>query len=94
MPVSPLPTVNELWAVLPNPRAAEDVTPDTASSLPSSSSRRRSQRHQAGCKDQDTQSASTMALAGSILSEGQDASYRLACGHGAGMLPPCPLAWL
>ncbi|XP_025050104.1 E3 ubiquitin-protein ligase RNF19B-like isoform X3 [Alligator sinensis] len=78
--VSPIITavtvVNELWAVLPNPRAAEDVTPDTASSLPSSSSRRRSQRHQAGCKDQDIQSASTTALAGSILSEGQDASYR------------------
>ncbi|XP_025050095.1 E3 ubiquitin-protein ligase RNF19B-like isoform X1 [Alligator sinensis] len=71
-----LAKLNELWAVLPNPRAAEDVTPDTASSLPSSSSRRRSQRHQAGCKDQDIQSASTTALAGSILSEGQDASYR------------------
>ncbi|XP_067150639.1 E3 ubiquitin-protein ligase RNF19B-like isoform X3 [Apteryx mantelli] len=65
--------VNELWSVLPSPRGAEDGVPDTTASLPSSS---RSQRHGAVWKEQDSQSASTVALAGSMLSEGQDASHR------------------
>ncbi|XP_067150638.1 E3 ubiquitin-protein ligase RNF19B-like isoform X2 [Apteryx mantelli] len=68
-----LTKLNELWSVLPSPRGAEDGVPDTTASLPSSS---RSQRHGAVWKEQDSQSASTVALAGSMLSEGQDASHR------------------
>ncbi|KAM6085052.1 E3 ubiquitin-protein ligase RNF19B-like isoform 2-T2 [Theristicus caerulescens] len=75
--VSPIVTavtvVNELWSVLPSPRAGEDGVPDTTTSFPSSSY---SPRHGAVWKEQDSQSASTVALAGSMLSEGQDTSYR------------------
>ncbi|XP_068792668.1 E3 ubiquitin-protein ligase RNF19B-like isoform X4 [Struthio camelus] len=65
--------VNELWSVLPSPRGAEDGVPDTTASLPSSS---RSQRHGAAWREQDSRSASTVGLAGSTLSEGQDVSHR------------------
>lgn len=65
--------VNELWSVLPSPRPEEDGAPDTTTSFPSSS---RSPRHGVGGKEQDSHSASTVALAGSMLSEGQDTSLR------------------
>ncbi|XP_032863207.1 E3 ubiquitin-protein ligase RNF19B-like isoform X2 [Tyto alba] len=75
--VSPIITavtvVNELWSVLPSPRPGEDGVPDTTTSFPSSS---HSPRYGAVWKEQDSQSASTVALAGSMLSEGQDTSYR------------------
>ncbi|XP_035756834.1 E3 ubiquitin-protein ligase RNF19B-like [Egretta garzetta] len=75
--VSPIITavtvVNELWSVLPSPRGGEDGARDTTASLPSSSY---SPRRGAVWKGQDSQSASTVALAGSMLSEGQDTSYR------------------
>ncbi|XP_035424154.1 E3 ubiquitin-protein ligase RNF19B-like isoform X4 [Cygnus atratus] len=75
--VSPIITavtvVNELWSVLPSPRGVEDGVPDTTTSFPSS---RHSPHHRAVWKEQDSQSASTVALAGSMLSEGQDVSYR------------------
>lgn len=65
--------MNELWTALPSPRAAEDGAPDGAASLslPSSGRSPRPARPQG-----DSQSASTVALAGSMLSEGQDASDR------------------
>lgn len=65
--------MNELWSVLPSPRGGEDGARDTTASLPSSSY---SPRRGAVWKEQDSQSASTVALAGSMLSEGQDTSYR------------------
>lgn len=65
--------VNELWSVLPSPKGVEDGVPDTTTSFPSS---RHSPHHRAVWKEQDSQSASTVALAGSMLSEGQDVSYR------------------
>ncbi|KAM6280837.1 E3 ubiquitin-protein ligase RNF19B-like isoform 2-T3 [Porphyrio hochstetteri] len=68
-----LAKLNELWSVLPSPRAGEDGIPDTTTSFPSSSL---SPHHGAAWKEQDSQSASTVALAGSMLSEGQDTSYR------------------
>ncbi|XP_009461547.1 PREDICTED: E3 ubiquitin-protein ligase RNF19B-like [Nipponia nippon] len=68
-----LTKLNELWSVLPSPRAGEDGVLDTTTSFPSSSY---SPRHGAVWKEQDSQSASTVALAGSMLSEGQDTSYR------------------
>lgn len=68
-----LPAVNELWSVLPSPRAGEDGAPDPAASLPSSS---HSPRPGPAWPEQDSQSASTVALAGSMLSEGQDTSDR------------------
>ncbi|XP_075000777.1 E3 ubiquitin-protein ligase RNF19B-like isoform X2 [Calonectris borealis] len=75
--VSPIITavtvVNELWSVLPSPRGGEDGVLDTTTSFPSSSC---SPRHGAVWKEQDSQSASTVALAGSMLSESQDTSYR------------------
>ncbi|XP_071892816.1 E3 ubiquitin-protein ligase RNF19B-like isoform X3 [Anas platyrhynchos] len=75
--VSPIITavtvVNELWSVLPSPKGVEDGVPDTTTSFPSS---RHSPHHRAVWKEQDSQSASTVALAGSMLSEGQDVSYR------------------
>ncbi|XP_035177390.1 E3 ubiquitin-protein ligase RNF19B-like isoform X3 [Oxyura jamaicensis] len=75
--VSPIITavtvVNELWSVLPSPKGVEDSVPDTTTSFPSS---RHSPHHRAVWKEQDSQSASTVALAGSMLSEGQDVSYR------------------
>ncbi|XP_040407196.1 E3 ubiquitin-protein ligase RNF19B-like isoform X3 [Cygnus olor] len=75
--VSPIITavtvVNELWSVLPSPRGVEDGVPDTTTSFPSS---RHSPHHRAVRKEQDSQSASTVALTGSMLSEGQDVSYR------------------
>lgn len=75
--VSPIITavtvVNELWSVLPSPKGVEDGVPDTTTSFPSS---RYSPHHRAVWKEQDSQSASTVALAGSMLSEGQDGSYR------------------
>uniref|UniRef100_A0A8C3QAM0 RBR-type E3 ubiquitin transferase n=1 Tax=Geospiza parvula TaxID=87175 RepID=A0A8C3QAM0_GEOPR len=68
-----LRAVNELWSALPSPRAAEDGAPDAATSLslPSSGRSPRPARPQG-----DSQSASTVALAGSMLSEGQDTSDR------------------
>ncbi|KAM9297832.1 E3 ubiquitin-protein ligase RNF19B-like isoform 3-T3 [Morus bassanus] len=75
--VSPVITavtvVNELWSVLPSPKGGEDGVPDTNTSYPSSSY---SPHRGAVWKEQDSQSASTVALAGSMLSEGQDTSYR------------------
>ncbi|XP_032863205.1 E3 ubiquitin-protein ligase RNF19B-like isoform X1 [Tyto alba] len=68
-----LTKLNELWSVLPSPRPGEDGVPDTTTSFPSSS---HSPRYGAVWKEQDSQSASTVALAGSMLSEGQDTSYR------------------
>ncbi|GAB0185193.1 E3 ubiquitin-protein ligase RNF19B-like [Grus japonensis] len=68
-----LTKLNELWSVLPSPRGGEDGVPDTTTSFPSGS---HSPRHGAVWKEQDSQSASTVALAGSMLSEGQDTSYR------------------
>ncbi|XP_027525270.1 E3 ubiquitin-protein ligase RNF19B-like isoform X2 [Corapipo altera] len=69
-----LAKLNELWSVLPSPnpspRPGEDGAPDPTASLPSSS---RSQRPGLAW---DSQSASTVALAGSMLSEGQDTSDR------------------
>lgn len=65
--------VNELWSVLPSPKGVEDGVPDTTTSFPSS---RHSPHHRTVWKEQDSQSASTVALAGSMLSEGQDGSYR------------------
>lgn len=73
--VLPLPAVNELWSVLPSPRAGEEGAPDAAASLPSSS---RSPRP--AWPGGDSQSASTVALAGSMLSEGQDTPDRWAGG--------------
>ncbi|XP_074392362.1 E3 ubiquitin-protein ligase RNF19B-like isoform X1 [Zonotrichia albicollis] len=68
-----LAKLNELWSALPSPRAAEDGAPDAVASLslPSSGRSQRPARPQG-----DSQSASTVALAGSMLSEGQDASDR------------------
>lgn len=68
-----LSPVNELWSVLPSPRAGEDGALDPTASLPSSS---RSPRPGPVWPERDNQSASTVALAGSMLSEGQDASDR------------------
>uniref|UniRef100_A0A8C3K7G1 RBR-type E3 ubiquitin transferase n=1 Tax=Calidris pygmaea TaxID=425635 RepID=A0A8C3K7G1_9CHAR len=68
-----LTKLNELWSVLPSPRGGEDGVPDTTTSFPSSS---HSPRHGAVWREQDSHSASTVALAGSMLSEGQDTSYR------------------
>ncbi|XP_009697434.1 PREDICTED: E3 ubiquitin-protein ligase RNF19B-like, partial [Cariama cristata] len=65
--------LNELRSVLPSPRPGEDRVPDTTTPFPSSS---HSMRHGAVWNEQDSQSASTVALAGSMLSEGQDMSYR------------------
>ncbi|XP_063009377.1 E3 ubiquitin-protein ligase RNF19B-like [Melospiza melodia melodia] len=68
-----LAKLNELWSALPSPRAAEDGAADGAASLslPSSGRSQRPARPQG-----HSQSASTVALAGSMLSEGQDASDR------------------
>ncbi|XP_043917419.1 E3 ubiquitin-protein ligase RNF19A-like isoform X2 [Protopterus annectens] len=63
--------LSELWSGLPN-RAASESSVQEVNSLPST---RRSHRDKE-VKDQDNQSASTMALAGSMLSEVQDQSYR------------------
>ncbi|XP_062345530.1 E3 ubiquitin-protein ligase RNF19B-like isoform X1 [Cinclus cinclus] len=68
-----LAKLNELWSVLPSPRAGEDGAPDPTASLPSGS---RSPRPGPVWPEQDNQSASTVALAGSMLSEGQDTSDR------------------
>ncbi|XP_077638641.1 E3 ubiquitin-protein ligase RNF19B isoform X1 [Lonchura striata] len=68
-----LAKLNELWSVLPSPRAGEDGALDPTASLPSSS---RSPRPGPVWPERDNQSASTVALAGSMLSEGQDASDR------------------
>lgn len=85
------PPVNELWSVLPSPRGNEDGVPDVTASLPSSG---HSPRHRAVWKEQDSQSASTVALAGSMLSEGQDTSYRCAgaavLGRQRGLARPLP----
>ncbi|KAM9617016.1 E3 ubiquitin-protein ligase RNF19B-like isoform 3-T5 [Morphnus guianensis] len=74
--VSPIITavtvVNELCSVLPSPRPGEDGVLDTTT-FPSSS---HSPRRGAVWKEHDSQSASMVALAGSMLSEGQDMSYR------------------
>ncbi|XP_039425684.1 E3 ubiquitin-protein ligase RNF19B-like isoform X4 [Corvus cornix cornix] len=66
-----LAKVNELWSVLPSPRPGEDGAADPAASLPSSS---RSPHPGPVWPEGDSQSASTVALAGSMLSEGQDIS--------------------
>ncbi|XP_042732305.1 E3 ubiquitin-protein ligase RNF19B-like isoform X2 [Lagopus leucura] len=72
--VSPIITavtvVNELWSVLPSPKGVEDGVADPATSFPSSS---HSPRPRVMWKEQDSHSASTVALAGSTLS---DTSYR------------------
>ncbi|XP_058690866.1 E3 ubiquitin-protein ligase RNF19B-like isoform X4 [Poecile atricapillus] len=68
-----LAKLNELWSVLPSPRAGEDGAPDPAASIPSSS---RSPRPGPAWPEGDSQSASTVALAGSMLSEGQDTPDR------------------
>lgn len=68
-----LAKLNELWSVLPSPRAGEEGAPDPAASLASSS---RSPRPGPVWPEGDSQSASTVALAGSMLSEGQDTSDR------------------
>ncbi|XP_065586697.1 E3 ubiquitin-protein ligase RNF19B-like [Cyrtonyx montezumae] len=65
-----LSKLNELWSVLPSPRGVEDGVPDTATSFPSSS---HSPHPRVVWKELDSHSASTMALAGSTLS---DTSYR------------------
>uniref|UniRef100_A0A8C3L4G3 RBR-type E3 ubiquitin transferase n=1 Tax=Chrysolophus pictus TaxID=9089 RepID=A0A8C3L4G3_CHRPC len=65
-----LTKLNELWSVLPSPKGVEDGVPDTATSFPSSS---HSPRPRVMWKEQDSHSASTVALAGSTLS---DTSYR------------------
>ncbi|XP_014116793.1 PREDICTED: E3 ubiquitin-protein ligase RNF19B-like isoform X2 [Pseudopodoces humilis] len=75
-----LTKLNELWSVLPSPRPGEDGAPDPAASIPSSS---RSPRPGPAWPEGDSQSASTVALAGSMLSEGQDTSDRLT-------IPSCP----
>lgn len=62
--------VNELWSVLPSPKGVEDGVADPATSFPSSS---HSPRPRVMWKEQDSHSASTVALAGSTLS---DTSYR------------------
>lgn len=67
------PPVNELWSVLPSPRPGEDGAPDPAASLPSSS---RSPHPGPVWPEGDSQSASTVAFAESMLSEGQDTSNR------------------
>ncbi|XP_040984842.1 E3 ubiquitin-protein ligase RNF19B-like isoform X1 [Aquila chrysaetos chrysaetos] len=67
-----LTKLNELWSVLPSPRPGEDGVLDTTT-FPSS---RHSPRRGAVWKEHDSQSASMVALAGSMLSEGQDMSYR------------------
>ncbi|XP_010564198.1 PREDICTED: E3 ubiquitin-protein ligase RNF19B-like isoform X2 [Haliaeetus leucocephalus] len=66
------PPVNELWSVLPSPRPGEDGVLDTTT-FPSGS---HSPRRGAAWKEHDSQSASMVALVGSMLSEGQDMSYR------------------
>ncbi|XP_063277904.1 E3 ubiquitin-protein ligase RNF19B-like isoform X2 [Prinia subflava] len=68
-----LAKLNELWAGLPSPRAAEDGAAGAAASVPSSS---RSPRPGPAWPEGSSQSASTVALAGSMLSEGQDTSDR------------------
>ncbi|KAM6270813.1 LOW QUALITY PROTEIN: E3 ubiquitin-protein ligase RNF19B-like [Spheniscus humboldti] len=67
-----LTKLNELWSVL-QPRGGEDGVLDTTTSFSSSSY---SPRHGVVLKEQDSQSTSMVALAGSMLSEGQDTSYR------------------
>ncbi|XP_064411581.1 E3 ubiquitin-protein ligase RNF19A isoform X2 [Latimeria chalumnae] len=62
----------ELWTGLPNPTVSENSVQEVIS-LPSTS---RSHQDKEGMKEQDNQSASTIALAGSMLSEAQDPSYR------------------
>ncbi|KAM4904179.1 E3 ubiquitin-protein ligase RNF19B-like isoform 2-T2 [Sylvia borin] len=68
-----LAKLNELWSVLPSPRAGEDGAADPAASLASSG---RSPRPGPVWPGGDSQSASTVALAGSMLSEGHDTSDR------------------
>ncbi|XP_066036306.1 E3 ubiquitin-protein ligase RNF19B-like isoform X2 [Chamaea fasciata] len=68
-----LAKLNELWSVLPSPRAGEDGAAGPAASLPSGG---RSPRPGPAWPGGDSQSASTVALAGSMLSEGRDASDR------------------
>ncbi|XP_069661432.1 E3 ubiquitin-protein ligase RNF19B-like isoform X1 [Haliaeetus albicilla] len=67
-----LTKLNELWSVLPSPRPGEDGVLDTTT-FPSGS---HSPRRGAAWKEHDSQSASMVALVGSMLSEGQDMSYR------------------
>nr|XP_033792544.1 E3 ubiquitin-protein ligase RNF19A-like isoform X1 [Geotrypetes seraphini]XP_033792545.1 E3 ubiquitin-protein ligase RNF19A-like isoform X1 [Geotrypetes seraphini]XP_033792546.1 E3 ubiquitin-protein ligase RNF19A-like isoform X1 [Geotrypetes seraphini]XP_033792547.1 E3 ubiquitin-protein ligase RNF19A-like isoform X1 [Geotrypetes seraphini] len=64
--------LNELWSALPNTVMGENTTQEAAS-LPSTSY---SHQDREGAKQQDNQSASTVALAGSMLSEVQESSYR------------------
>ncbi|XP_058020620.1 E3 ubiquitin-protein ligase RNF19A-like isoform X2 [Ahaetulla prasina] len=72
--VSPVITavtvVNELLAVLPNPMVPEK---GASASIPHSSN----SQHEEPCqKDRKSESASTVALAGSMLSEAQETSHR------------------
>ncbi|XP_029452206.1 E3 ubiquitin-protein ligase RNF19A-like [Rhinatrema bivittatum] len=64
--------LNELWSVFPNTVVGENATQEAAS-LPSTS---HSRQDREGAKEQDNHSASTVALAGSMLSEVQESSYR------------------
>ncbi|KAM4680631.1 E3 ubiquitin-protein ligase RNF19B-like isoform 2-T3 [Amazona ochrocephala] len=65
--------VNELRSVLPSPRPVEEGVPDTTISVPSSS---HNPNHGMVWQEQDSQSASTVALTGNMLPEGTDMSNR------------------
>ncbi|KAM9563338.1 E3 ubiquitin-protein ligase RNF19B-like [Guaruba guarouba] len=65
--------VNELRSVLPSPRPVEDGVPDTTISVPGSS---HNPCHGVVWQEQDSQSASTVALTGNMLTEGLDMSNR------------------
>lgn len=62
-------TVNELLAVLPTPMVPEK---GASASIPHSSN----SQHEPCQKDRNSESASTVALAGSMLSEAQETSHR------------------
>ncbi|XP_069461556.1 E3 ubiquitin-protein ligase RNF19A-like [Ambystoma mexicanum] len=72
MELDNLTKLNELWAVLPNSVVGETSSLEAVSLH----STRRSHWDRRTRKEQDSQSASTVALAGSMLSETQDPSYR------------------
>ncbi|XP_077186088.1 E3 ubiquitin-protein ligase RNF19B-like [Paroedura picta] len=71
-----LAKLNELLPVLPAQMLAEAGGLPAATPASSLHSTGHSQREEPPRKQQDSQSASTVALAGSMLSEGQEASYR------------------
>lgn len=72
MELDNLTKLNELWSVLPNSVVGETSSMEAVSLH----STRRGHRERRNRKEQDSQSASTVALAGSMLSETQDPSYR------------------